>query len=248
LVGTDGGCKVKEGGEEKCTIHNGTWVLQDSKCNAPAPGPSPTPTPEPSPVTCSFSTFCDCTNAEGCGWCSGHELVGGVEKPWAFCKQITNGQEVCHHEGGLWTKGVQDKCQEHPPLPTTETWFEADATGTLNSGLNETVTSIIEQVIQSLVAHKLGVDPDKVQVVVKVTPKSDGTTDFTVSVKVSSADVKEGDFKAGVDSILSENVRSSLSDIHGVDVKLGAFSPVNADNFAGKLIISLIVSIMVILM
>jgi len=162
-----------------------------------------------------------------------------------FVKKITTGEEVCHREGGQWAKGVQDKCLVHPPIPTTETWFEAEATGTINSAPNETVTSIIEQVIQSLIAQKLGIEPNKVQVVVKVTPNNAGTTDFSVSIKVSSSDVKENDFKTGVDSILVENVQRDL-DIHGVDVKLGAIAAIK--NFAGKLIISLIVSIMVILM
>jgi hypothetical protein len=124
---------------------------------------------------------------------------------------------------------------------------EAVVTGTLNIAPNETTTFIIEAVIQNLVATKLGIEPSKVIVVVTVTPKSDGTSDFRVVVKVKTSDVTSDKFETGVGNIFSSTVQNSMTS-QGVDVKYVSGIVASPNNFAGKMFVSVLIAIVVMLL
>jgi len=224
------GCKSKEGGENTCQTHNGTWYSFHESC-ALAP--------------CSYSTICDCTKDANCGWCSGHTLIEGVEKPWAYCKNkqkvVVGESNYCVSSKGVWAYGAQEKCAEKP----VEGHYEAEVKGELNTKPNETTTEVIEEIIQKVVAEKLGISQEKVDVIVKVVSNTDGTTSFTVTVKVANVDVTESTFKSGIDSILSSSVQSSMQQ-QGVDVK--SVNSIEVNNFAGKFVVSLVLGMMIIFM
>jgi hypothetical protein len=227
------GCRSKEGGQATCATNNGTWYLEYPDCNL---------------ASCSYSTVCDCTNDTNCGWCSGHKLVEGVEKVWAYCKnkaKIVYGDEnyCVDSMNGTWAYGEQVKCQEH-----IEGEHEAEVKGELNSVPDATTTEAIEKVIQKIVSDKLGVNLEKVEVVVAVETKSDGTISFTVKVKVDGAVVSGDKFSSGIASILSDSVQSSMVN-EGVDVKsVNSIEAVEVASVAGKFVVSLIIGFMVLLM
>jgi len=231
-------------GETVCRDKNGTWSVEPVGCYG-------THTPPPNPIApCQFSTFCDCTKSFECGWCSGYHVIEGVNKSWAYCKiikvidntTVVYGETVCHQNGGKWAKGTQEICKP----PVVSEYHVATVEGTLNSKPNETTTQIIAAVIQSVVSQKLGIEVDKVQVIVSVTENMDGTTSFTVTVKVLKTLVSDTTFDTGVDSIVSSSLQTSIQN-QGVDVKsIGSITPIV--NYAGKLFVSLLVALVIIWM
>jgi hypothetical protein len=169
---------------------------------------------------------------------------------WSYCKSRTvvdadpPGESFCHAYNGSWYVGVQDKCRTQPTTVTF--YYEAEVTGTLHTAPNETTTTVIEAVIQVLVATKLGIEPNKVIVVVTVTPNSDGSSNFKVDVKVKTSDITSDRFNTGVDSIFSSTVQNSMTS-QGVDVKYVS-GIVASKNYAGKLFVSVVVALLVMLM
>jgi len=240
-------CKANgEYGQQLCKNNSGTWQVEPIGCSGtPAPAPNPIP-------PCQFSTFCDCTKSFECGWCSGTYVVEGTNKSFAYCKIIkviegsvsVHGETVCHQNGGTWAKGSQEICK----APVGNEYYVAKVEGVLNTKPNETTTQIIAGVIQKSVADTLGIAPEKVQVIVSVTDNADGTSGFSVTVKVSTTVLTEGSFDTGMNSIVSSNLQSSIQS-QGVDVKsIDSVTVTPINNYAGKLFVSLLVALMIVWM
>jgi hypothetical protein len=155
-----------------------------------------------------------------------------------------HGETVCTQNGGKWAKGTQEICK----APVGNEYYVAKVEGVLNTKPNETTTQIIAGVIQKAVADLLGVAPEKVLVIVSVTDKADGTSGFSVTVKVASTVVTEGAFDTGMNSIVSSNLQSSIQS-QGVDVKsVDSVTVTPINSYAGKLFVSLLVALMIVWM
>jgi len=223
------------GGATRCSsLYNGTFFVEkmDGCSNTPVPPPV-TKTPEPpatNPCLTVTQTLCDCVKISTCGWCEGTYTSNGLSKAYAFCRtreattNSDNGEAVCKSYNSVWSVGNVDKCAV-PNDPAK--YYEATATGKVKGEVNATVSAVIESIIQKVVADKLGIDTNKVNVVVSLTKNNDGTTSFDVNVKVTKdGTVSETQFNTGVDGILGSSVEDQITK-QGVDVQSGS---VNINN------------------
>jgi len=228
-----------ETGEAYCHRVMGIWTI----------GPVSTCTPPPTTTTtsgsgttsgsdyraCAYTSLCDCVNDTTCGYCK-----------WATAQKcstlvgtstVPGGPDWCHSEGGNWTTSG-DSCTN----PST-TSYTATVTGVINGVLDVNLTDTVAQVVQNIIAKKLGIDPSAVEVTVATTTNPDGTTSFTLTVKVGSGTISGLAFN-NIDNVTGTELEQALSS-NGVNTKSGSVNiQSNNSNFAGKIVISVILGLL----
>jgi len=106
------------------------------------------------------------------------------------------------------------------------------------------LTDTIAQVVQDVIAKKLGIDPSAVEVVVTTTTNANGTTSFSLTVKVGAGTISGVAF-SDIDNISGSELEQALSS-SGVNPLSGSVNiqSSNTGNFAGKIVISVFLGVL----
>jgi hypothetical protein len=217
---------------------------------------APTPTPTPTPSECGALTSCSaCTAKASCGWCEAKEFRKCM--PLGSNTATTSSASLCSSKSGIWyeractavvtpapTPGPTPKPNEPTPSPTPKptepVYNKVTITATVDKTTTVDVTTAdkVAVVIQKTVADALKIDQSKVTVVVSTSLKDDGSTAFSIEIKVSSDSISSDKFAAGVSTISSDSIESSISS-QGVNVQSGSvnISNNNQQSYAEKIIL-----------
>jgi len=238
---TTSGSYAKCSTQSECGINTASFkTVCDTTAPAPTPTPTPTPVPPPPTSDCNVLTSCQtCAAKEGCGWC---------ESQTKTCVKVattsnTAGSAIyCKSNGGIWyerscTTVVYPPVASPSPSPSPSpndptvtpkidpTYNTATVKGTVSSTstVDKTASDKVASVIQKTVADSLKIDQSKVIVGVTTTLNNDGTTTFSINIKVDSTTVSNDEFVKGVSSISSSSIENSITN-EGVSVQSGSVS------------------------
>jgi len=244
-------CYVSNTNDKKCSselecVNLGTYK---KTCDA-TPTPTPSPVPPPPPSECNAMTTCQtCAAKEGCGWC---------ESQTKKCLKLSttnsldyNSGVYCKSLGGLWyerscttvvtpapSPSPSPSPNEPTPTPKVEpTYNTATVKGTVSSTVDKTASDKVAAVIKDTIATTLKVDQSKVLVDVTTTLNSDGTTTFSMNIKVDASTVSNDDFIKGLNSISSDTIENSIQG-QGVTVQSGSvsISSNNQNSYASRIV------------
>jgi len=215
----------------------GTWTIAPVSTCATTTSGGPPPTTTGSVYRpCAYTSKCDCVKDSLCGYCLMPTSQRCNTRDGATSTGLS-GQVWCTNEQGNWTTSG-DGCSN------SSTSYTATVNGVVNGVLDVNLTDTVAQVVQGVVAKKLGIDPSAVEVVVSTTTNADGTTSFTLTIKVGAGTISGVAF-SNIDNISGSDLEQALSS-SGVNTKSGSVNiQSNNSNFAGKIVISLFLGVLV---
>jgi len=203
------------------------------------PTTKPVEPTKPNPQDCwAFSDLCSCTLSEYCGLClfTWKENNKTYSDKKCMSKGLNSnglsGEAYCKQELGTWKVGIQQECKPGE-------YHEAEVKGTVTGTVDTTIKTAIETVIQKIISEKLGIDATKVTVNADITTNADGTSSFKVTVKIGNTEVSSDQF-SDISKISTSDLESQLA-ANGVTTLSGTVNIQNNSNFAGKLIVSLLI-------
>jgi hypothetical protein len=244
----------------KCTGKGECTTTAKDSCTEPTPTPTPAPvTVTPAPTECGARTSCSsCTEKLGCGWCVANDFKVCIAT--ASNTASVSGSTTCTNKNGIWyektctasvTPAPVTSTPNDTPKPTEKVVNTVTITGTVDktTTVDRTVAEKVASAIQKTVADALKIDQSLVTVDVVTSTKDDGSTSFTVSIKVSSSTVSSDKFASGVSTITSDSIVSSLS-TQGVPVQPGSVNIQNnnQNSFANEVVVALLLLLAVVLL
>jgi hypothetical protein len=129
------------------------------------------------------------------------------------------------------------------PSPSPYPYYKATVSGTLDSSssVDQTTAVTLANITRQIISDKLHIDPSNVIVTVSATLNEDGTTAFSIEIKVLSSVVSSASFTDGLSSISADSIESSINS-QGVNVRSGSVSITSNQqgSFAGKIVVSLL--------